>query len=111
MKETYLSVWGAWLLPPDLRYSLEDVRNWAKRRGLAGEERFIGQEILQELRRFYPDHTRVGVLVHLNRDPAGRISYEERPFVSVPALIMRNEECRGSIPWLSQSSATVKSTW
>jgi hypothetical protein len=94
MKETYYGVWGLWLIPSAFRCSLEDIRNWAKRKGLAQEEDFVSQEVLKELRRLYPGYMGVGILVHLSRDPGRRLSYEERPFVSVAALISRNEEHR-----------------
>lgn len=94
MKETYYGVWGLWFIPPAFRCSLDDIRSWAKRKGLAREENFLGQEVLKELRRLYPGYMGVGVLVHLRKDMIGRLSYKERPFVSVAALISRNEEHR-----------------
>ncbi len=76
MEQTYLSLWGVWLFPPRFRdYSLHNIRDWARREDLSAEEGFVAQGVLEELGGFYPGCRRVGVLVRLHRDPAGRLSH------------------------------------
>jgi hypothetical protein len=87
MRETHFKLWGIRLLPLNLSsFSLDSVRDWAKKENLIREEQLVSEKALVELRMLF--HMKgVGVLVHLYRDLDGRLCYKESPLVYVNALI------------------------